>query len=899
MDGTRMAPQVSFILEGSNDLSNWLLVGSSGQWPSGTTWVLSHGNFNTPRTRNHVVTFVMVADWPSISTLLIWLTLFFTFLTIFVLAQCNMSRHCISALSIGYWSVCLIAIVTGVERAVSQRLVDAIYQFSQACVYGSIGFGMWYFERHFDTVVVVITMWIIANQVLLFCGNEASEALGEVENLLLIIITACVWLAGVVFLVLRRLLIKTSARSLYADKNLYQRVWDTLMADPAKDQDIQALNRMVRDVKRMTKDFEARQFNRNYTRVRRQAHDSNMNSRKSLDAQQASGSRMCLLGAEPSPHADIAGQAQSSARLANSSVHTIFGAADVLNSVGSEDGQGNSGALGDTCVCRICGCVLDRRDCSIVAAVDGNGGRGRDQQLLCNSCLQQRVVEARRSPMVQSERSSPLVQPERPIKMEPVCARAGSNDETPALLLESLRRRPSASPTRVRSSDNANPHSSIYSQRTGSGQTRASTPTGLHAIQQTAGVAMPSTRTSSHTNTNVYAPSFGTHRSASTHSNATLPYPAGVFPPLQRAASSHIVHTVIGMDCDHNSQESATAHAHQQYTLQGPSPSKRNSIGAVESVPAHHTPNHVTSPSTGAKGPCGAAPVELSKSRLPRNVGFSVNESDSDHTNSGSQHISLALDSYQVDTGSPVMSLDQLYAQACLLHPVMLAKVMQLAGKCRGMMKATPDVRDYANGADVAEGGLRVGSGMCRAPYGHVRIPSAGGDVHLRRSMSTNTNTNITQQASGSVNVLLRTRTASSAGKDTPVPSTTYYAPCDGSVPSEFLLPAKVKSASRCVDKADMAYGRDVSRLLDVCRQTLYFATVRDLHDCLRAITEDDSLQIVRIKSTLTHRTDRDPNFAGFRCSPPLRCIFLLAYQHALYACATCIHVCRCISAQV
>jgi hypothetical protein len=42
-----------------------------------------------------------------------------------------------------------------------------------------------------------------------------------------------------------------------------------------------------------------------------------------------------------------------------------------------------------------------------------------------------------------------------------------------------------------------------------------------------------------------------------------------------------------------------------------------------------------------------------------------------------------------------------------------------------------------------------------------------------------------------------------------------------------------IKAPSRGIEKADAAYGGDVSRLLDVCREAIVFENVGDLADCL------------------------------------------------------------------
>jgi hypothetical protein len=248
----------------------------------------------------------------------------------------------------------------------------------------------------------------------------------------------------------------------------------------------------------------------------------------------------------------------------------------------------------------------------------------------------------------------------------------------------------------------------------------------------------------------------------------------------------------------------------------------------------------------------------------------------------------MMLNLFQIDMGSPVTSLDQLYAQACLLHPVMIAKVMHLAGRTRGKLKALPDAysersmrthmhmhmhmhANRSNGADdvrscasfegknttAAAAAATCGGGGCGAnpDKNSVHVPirpndsTTGADMHAFQSASAAETHSNPRASTNSAHALV----------------CAHFAPCDGSVPPEYLVPAKVKSAQRCVDKADMVYARDVSKLLDVCRQTLYFDTIDDLHACLKAMREDASLQIVRIKSTMHHRADRDPNFAGFR----------------------------------
>uniref|UniRef100_A0A7S0W940 RelA/SpoT domain-containing protein n=1 Tax=Hemiselmis tepida TaxID=464990 RepID=A0A7S0W940_9CRYP len=75
---------------------------------------------------------------------------------------------------------------------------------------------------------------------------------------------------------------------------------------------------------------------------------------------------------------------------------------------------------------------------------------------------------------------------------------------------------------------------------------------------------------------------------------------------------------------------------------------------------------------------------------------------------------------------------------------------------------------------------------------------------------------------------------------------------------------AKLKTVNRAVEKLMRSYREDVSRLLDVCRQSIVFDNVKDLTACLIQIYEDPEATIVRIKNRL------DPSYnsyasAGYR----------------------------------
>mmetsp|Transcript_27660 Transcript_27660/g.64297 ORF Transcript_27660/g.64297 Transcript_27660/m.64297 type:complete len:246 (+) Transcript_27660:3440-4177(+) len=75
---------------------------------------------------------------------------------------------------------------------------------------------------------------------------------------------------------------------------------------------------------------------------------------------------------------------------------------------------------------------------------------------------------------------------------------------------------------------------------------------------------------------------------------------------------------------------------------------------------------------------------------------------------------------------------------------------------------------------------------------------------------------------------------------------------------------AKLKTVGRAVEKLMRSYREDVSRLLDVCRQSIVFENVKDLIACVHLIQADPEVTIVRVKNRL------DPSYnsyasAGYR----------------------------------
>ena len=61
-----------------------------------------------------------------------------------------------------------------------------------------------------------------------------------------------------------------------------------------------------------------------------------------------------------------------------------------------------------------------------------------------------------------------------------------------------------------------------------------------------------------------------------------------------------------------------------------------------------------------------------------------------------------------------------------------------------------------------------------------------------------------------------------------------------------------IKSVERGTLKVDSVYEGDVSRVLDVCREMIVFESIKDMTDCLHALSNDPELSVVRIKSSMT-----------------------------------------------
>jgi len=75
---------------------------------------------------------------------------------------------------------------------------------------------------------------------------------------------------------------------------------------------------------------------------------------------------------------------------------------------------------------------------------------------------------------------------------------------------------------------------------------------------------------------------------------------------------------------------------------------------------------------------------------------------------------------------------------------------------------------------------------------------------------------------------------------------------------------AKVKTYRRAIEKVYRCYDCEAARLLDVCRQALYFSSMEDLLDCLELLSADPDVRLCRAFNRL--RLDFDSaESAGYR----------------------------------
>jgi len=80
-----------------------------------------------------------------------------------------------------------------------------------------------------------------------------------------------------------------------------------------------------------------------------------------------------------------------------------------------------------------------------------------------------------------------------------------------------------------------------------------------------------------------------------------------------------------------------------------------------------------------------------------------------------------------------------------------------------------------------------------------------------------------------------------------------------------------IKNVDACVSKLNMSYHRDVSLLLDMTRETIYFDSIRDMEECLNDLMQNSEVKVVQVKTTMCNVGEEEgPGFeslmfAGFR----------------------------------
>jgi len=121
------------------------------------------------------------------------------------------------------------------------------------------------------------------------------------------------------------------------------------------------------------------------------------------------------------------------------------------------------------------------------------------------------------------------------------------------------------------------------------------------------------------------------------------------------------------------------------------------------------------------------------------------------------------------------------------------------------------------------------------------------------------------------------------------------FAPWDGSdcTKDQFEF-GGLKSVASCINKLDSALSDDVSLLLDMCRETLYFDSVGDIESVLSDLWTDETINIVMIKSTMDPAFDPDQP-AGFRAAgmPFVSVYFSLAGKQTAMDLGVEKHVCE------
>ena len=154
--------------------------------------------------------------------------------------------------------------------------------------------------------------------------------------------------------------------------------------------------------------------------------------------------------------------------------------------------------------------------------------------------------------------------------------------------------------------------------------------------------------------------------------------------------------------------------------------------------------------------------------------------------------LSLVPDS--ADQLSPVGSLDQLFGCAKCLYPIFLTKVREWAMASNGLFPVRSTRDKQCSRAEV--------SVSIERPDEYVSLAADSEDL------------------------------AAGAG-------------------GQRVMFAKIKSVERALEKLVRTYKQDVSRLLDLCRQTIVFADLSSLSACLGSVGSDREVKLCRVKNRM------------------------------------------------
>jgi len=65
------------------------------------------------------------------------------------------------------------------------------------------------------------------------------------------------------------------------------------------------------------------------------------------------------------------------------------------------------------------------------------------------------------------------------------------------------------------------------------------------------------------------------------------------------------------------------------------------------------------------------------------------------------------------------------------------------------------------------------------------------------------------------------------------------------------IMWGELKDRARAIDKVLRFYDGDVSKVLDICRQTIVFDNIEDLSHCVAVMRQDKEVQVVRVKNRM------------------------------------------------